>query len=133
MDHNYITIEEPSKMQRKVINQKDNNIDKLDNLHELPQGPAVFAVCGRVNGQAANPRYVGATSNLRATIADLFNKTLPAPEGNTMFKDFMLSIKIKELVFELLTDASVEEREKKKNEWEEKFRPMCTPELNEIH
>ena len=133
MDHNLIKLDDESDIQNLVINQKDNNLDELDNLDELPSAPAVFMVCGRVNGEPANPRYVGEADNLQSVIKGFFDKSTPAPEGNDCFKEFMLSIKTKELVYQLLTDVSKEGRETKRIVWSDKYQPKCNEALNEIH
>lgn len=131
MEHNYIAIEEQTGINRVVLFEKDNNLDGQDNIDTLPDVPAVYAVCGRVNGKPANPRYIDATENLRQTIRSYFDRSQPAP--NECFKEFMLSIKIKELVYQLMPEASVEERAAAKEQWEKKYKPACNKELNQIH
>jgi excinuclease UvrABC nuclease subunit len=129
MEHNYINVE--NKMKSFVLNQKDNNLDKQDNLDELPTDPAVYAICSQVNGKAANARYVGETNNLQQAIKSHFDKNVNQPTD--CFKEFMQSIKTKNLVYETLPDASEEERSKLKKTWEVKFDPRCNEELNKIH
>lgn len=133
MEHNYLNLEANPKIAHQTIHQRDNNLDHIDNLHELPNTPAVFAVCGRVNGKAVNPRYVGETDDLQHAIILLFHKSEPAPDGNTCFKEFMMSIKTKELVYELFPGSDVQSRKVTKAEWEKRFQPKCNEELNEIH
>ncbi|WP_217602608.1 hypothetical protein [Chitinophaga sp. GbtcB8] len=133
MEHNYMSIEQGT-LYTQVLLQKDNNLDKNDNLDDLPETPAVYAVCGRVNGQPANPRFIGETGNLRAAIRSHFETTDTNGDVCTQcFKEFMLSIKIKELVYTLLPDSSPEERSSVKKEWEEKYKPNCNKQLNEVH
>lgn len=131
MDHNYIDIENDAAIKNTVINQKDNNLDKLDNLNELPEAAAVYLICGRVNGKPANPRYVGQTENLRKEIKDHFD--LKVDVTNECVKTFVQSIKIKELVYQLLPEASEEERTEMKTDWEQRFQPDCNEVLNEVH
>jgi len=131
MEHNYITLDEHSKIKRLMVFQKDNNLDGKDNLDTLPSSPAVYAVCGRVNGQPANPRFVGETENLREAVKLHFDKSETGIDE--YFKEFMLSIKSKELLYEELPDSSQDDRMLLKKKWESKFNPQCNKELNEIH
>lgn len=131
MEHNYIRIEENSSIKTTIIYQRDNNLDKKDNLDTLPATSAVFAICGRVNGEPVNPRFVGETDNLQQAVKKLFDPTENFP--SECFRDFMLSIKTKQLVYELLPDARQEERINIRNNWQEKFKPECNEQLNEIH
>lgn len=131
MEHNYIKIEENSTVKTTILYQRDNNLDKKDNLETLPATPAVFAVCGRVNGEPVNPRFVGETDNLQQAVRKLFDPT--EKFSSECFRDFMLSIKTKQLVYELLPDTRQEERINIKNTWQEKFKPECNEQLNEIH
>jgi len=119
-------------MHCQVIHQRDNNLDKIDNLDELPEHAAVFAVCGRVNGKPANPRYVSQTANLRKETQKLFDKNEPAPVDAECFKEFMMSIKTKELVYKILQNLSEPERLDVKNKWIKNFQPQCNEALNEI-
>ncbi len=131
MEHNYIEAEKESEIKKLVIYQKDNNLDHRDNLDDIPTGPAVYMICGRVNGRAANPRYVGETNNLQKAIKKHFDKSVK--ESDSCFKEFILSIKIKELVYQLLPGSKKEDRLLKKTEWSDKYQPKCNEELNEIH
>lgn len=124
-------IEDLSEIKSLVIFQKDNNLDKKDNLDTLPELPAVYAICGRVNNQAVNPRYVGESENLRVTIQQHFDKS--GFSEDECCREFMFSIKTKVLVYELMPSSSKEERLVRKNEWELKYKPVCNKELNEIH
>lgn len=133
MEHNYLTIEQ-SEVITQTLFQRENNLDGKDNLDELPELAAVYAVCGRANGKPANPRYIGETDNLRAAIKEHFNRTeADLNEREACFKEFMLSIKIKELVFQLMPEATKEERIKLQNEWTEKYKPDCNKELNQTY
>ena len=114
---------------RLVLLQSENNLEKKDNLELIPDGRAVYAICGRVNGILANPRYVGKTDNLRQSIKNHFGESFI--EDTKCFKDFMLSIKTKELVYELVSNQST--LLIKFEEWESRFQPKCTEELNKIH
>ena len=133
MEHNYVNLEEDSQTKSLVIYEKGNNLDGKDNLNELPAKSAIYMICGRVNGQPANPRFVGESENLQEAIRCHFDEKVPAEKGNECFKEFMTSIKIKTLVYVTVPGLSAEERLKRKEEWEEKYKPKCNEELNEIH
>jgi hypothetical protein len=131
MEHHYVDISLLPGCSKTVLDQRDNNIDRMDNLDTLPEAPAVFAICGRVNGQTANPRYVGTTDNLRQTIKQCFephSKFLP-----DCVRQFVLSIKTKELVYETIQNFSPEENHKRKKSWEDKFKPQCNEVLNKVY
>lgn len=131
MEHNYITAEEQAGIRSIVIFQKDNNLDGKDNLDTLPGEPAVYAICGRVNEKPANPRYIGTSENLRQAVSAHFDGSQPAVSD--CFREFMLSIKIKELVFQLMPGSSEGERAAAKEKWEKQYKPECNKELNEVH
>lgn len=131
MEHTMINLEKEVDVRSMVLYQKDNNLDKRDNLDELPAGPAVYAVCGRVNGEPANARFVGVTENLRDSIKAHFNKT--KNDMDPCCKEFILSIKTKTIVFQELPDSSMAEREKRREEWDKKYKPVCNEVLNKIH
>jgi hypothetical protein len=133
MEHNYIKTDSDLNIKQMVVQQRNNNLDNVDNLDEIPEGPAVYAMCGRVNGQPVNPRYVGETNNLQQAVKKLFDKDEPAPENNACFKEFMLSIKTKELVYVLVPDATEAERKEKKSAWINQFHPECNEVLNKVH
>jgi hypothetical protein len=69
MEHNFINTVIDEAIQCMIVQQKDNNLDGIDNLDQLPGKPTVFAVCGRVNGKPANARY--AIRNLQNEIRSL--------------------------------------------------------------
>ncbi|MBD0259619.1 MAG: hypothetical protein ICV83_28195 [Cytophagales bacterium] len=131
MDHQYIQLEAGSATRSLVLFQKDNNLDGKDNLGSLPEAPAVYAICGRVNGTPANPRYVGETDDLQRAVRMHFEASEPGQDE--CFKEFMLSIKTKVLLYEVLPGSTGEERQAKKREWEATYKPVCTKELNEVH
>src|SRR5258708_6283901 len=108
MEHNYISVGEQESITALVIFQKDNNLDGRDNLDSLPETPAVYALCGRVNNQPANARFVGESENLRRAIRQHFDPS--ASVGDECLREFMLSIKTKTLLYELLPVSSHEER-----------------------
>jgi hypothetical protein len=122
MEHHILESLE-SKILRMQLFKKDNNLDQKDNLDEVPEETAVFTICGRVNGFAANPRYVGATKNLREAVKELFNTT-------DCVGQFMNSIKLKDLLYEVVAEDQLEN---KKAEWESKFKPQCNEVMNEVH
>ncbi len=134
MEHNIIettTVENSFKTQ--MLLQQENNLDKKDNLDELPTSPAVFAICGRVNGKPANPRYVNISNNLRETVKLLFDKDDTSLNVSDCVKSFVLSIKIKTIIYQDINDLIEQQREEIKMEWERKYKPECNEQLNEIH
>lgn len=110
------------------IFKKDNNIDGLDNLDELPTSEAVYAICGRINGAPANCRYVGHTNNLQLAIKKHFS----SEEPYACLKQFMQSIKIKTINFELMEGSTESERIERKELWEDEMKPACNETLNEV-
>lgn len=131
MQHNFIQIED-SESTELTLFQKDNNLDKLDNLNDLPQEAAIFVICGKVNGQAANPRYVGLAKNLREQIKLLF--TEGTHHQSPCLREFMLSIKTKHILYKTVQeDISTEGSLNLKRTWEILYRPDCNDEMNKIH
>lgn len=102
---------------------KDYNIDKKDNLDELPEEPAVFGIFGIIHETPVHSRYVGSTDNLRRSVRDVFEK--PESEG---LKKFMQSPWIQMLCYELLPNATEEERKQVEDEWIREFDPKVTEE-----
>lgn len=129
MDHNMISnLLQPGARQMTLL-KKDNNLDQLDNLNEIPAMPAVYAICGRVNNAPANPRMVGAAMNLQQAVTAHFSEA----ETDDCLGAFMRSIKIKELVYEILPDATPELLAQKKEAWTAKLNPACNEELNKVY
>jgi hypothetical protein len=112
-----------------LLYQEDNNLDRLDNLSELPEEKAVYGICGRINGEAVNCRYIGETDNLRQSVRNHFGDQEP----RECLREFMQSIKLKMLVFELLPDSTPETRLDVVQQWEQEYNPACNAELNQIH
>jgi hypothetical protein len=120
MSHTYIDTSSQTALMRLLVK---------DNLDLIPASPAVYAICGRVNGQTANCRFVGQADNLKAAIEQLFQEDSPhACVGN-----FMRSIKIKELIYVALPGSTPEEREALKLEWDKIYKPLCNDELNRVY
>jgi hypothetical protein len=111
-----------------TIFHRDNNLDKKDNLNDLPAVAAVYAICGRVNGEPVNCRYVAECDNLSTAVRRLFEQQNEDDE----FHRFMLSIKTKELVYKTMPGSSAEERMSALEEWRMVLRPECTAEMNEV-
>jgi hypothetical protein len=101
---------------------REYNLDKKDNLLHLPQEKAVFGVFAIINEQPANCRYIGETDNLQFTIRQLFEE----PEGPGL-KKFFQGPWIKILQYDLVPDASKDERDKLVKEWTE----SCQPKIDE--
>lgn len=102
---------------------KDYNLDKKDNLSELPESKAVFGVFAIVNEEPINCRYISETDNLLKSVKDLFEN--PPSEG---LKKFMQGPWIQMLVYELIHDSTKEEREQIVEEWNKKYDPKIDEE-----
>ena len=125
IDHNILNIESDGRIMTQTLLNADNNLDGKHNIDELPELPSRYAICGRVNGKPANARYVGVTDNLRTAVEKHFSE-----ESDQSLKTFMTSIKIKELVYELLEDVDMTAS---KDEWVSLFKPECNEELNKTY
>ena len=101
---------------------KEYNLDKNDNLEELPEKPAVFGIFGIIHETPIHPRYISSTDNLRKAVRDVFEN----PEGEGM-KKFMQGPWIQMLCYELLPNLSEEERKAKEEAWINGYKP----EINE--
>jgi len=102
---------------------KDYNLDKKDNLSELPTERAVFGIFGIVNEEPINCRFIGESENLQQAVKDVFEN--PTSEG---LKKFMQGAWIQMLLYELMPDSSKEDREKIVTEWSQKHDPKIDEE-----
>lgn len=102
---------------------KDYNLDKKDNLSELPGEKAVFGIFAIVNDEPINCRYIGETENLQASIKNLFEN--PSSEG---LKKFMQGPWIQMLVYEVMEGSSKEDRQKIIEEWNQLHNPKIDEE-----
>jgi hypothetical protein len=102
---------------------KDYNLDKKDNLSEVPTEKAVFGIFGIVNEEPINCRYVAEAENLRDAVKDVFEN----PQGEGM-KKFMQGPWIQMLVYELMPGSAKEDREKVVEEWKQKHDPKIDEE-----
>jgi hypothetical protein len=127
MTHDYIQPEESVK--QVVLQHKDYNLDKKDNLDDLPALPGIYAICGRVNGQPVNARFVGSTEDLLAAVKSHYTEA----ETDEGLRNYMRSIKIKMLLYTTMPYSTEEERQAAKQEWENKLHPKCTDELNQVY
>jgi len=124
-DSNYTQMQAVESL---IIYKHDNNLDGRDNLNQLPRERAVYAIAGRINSEAANYRFVGVTDNLQAAVKLHFSENEP----RACLRNFMQSIKIKMLVYQLLPEYSPEEADRKLQEWESQYKPECNDKLNEV-
>lgn len=99
------------------------NLDKADNLAEIPAVKAVFGIFAIVNDEPANCRYAGETEDLGRTVKELFEN--PPGEG---LRKFMQGSWIQMLVYELVPDSLWEERQKTLEEWVKKYNPQVDDE-----
>jgi hypothetical protein len=105
------------------IRHKDYNLDHKDNLHELPEDKAVFAIFGIVDGEPVNCRLVGETENLQKNVRSLFER--PASEG---LKKFMQGAWLQMLIYELMPGSSASERQTGMHGWMLKYNPAIDEE-----
>ncbi len=97
---------------------KDYNLDKKDNLDEVPKEKAVFALFGIVDDEPINCRYISEAENLMDAVKEVFEN--PQSEG---MKNFMQGPWIQMLVYELMPESSKEDREKVVSNWEQEHNP----------
>ena len=102
---------------------KEYNIDDKDNINDLPEKPAVFGIFAIIHEVPVHCRYVGSSDNLRKSVREVFEN--PGSEG---LKKFMQSPWIQMLCYELLPDASEEERKQKEEEWNKDYEPKVNEE-----
>jgi hypothetical protein len=102
---------------------RDYNLDKKDNLNELPEDPAVFGIFAIIHETPIHSRYVGSTDNLRKAVKDVFEN--PNSEG---LKKFMQGPWIQMLCYELMPDSKEEDRKKKEEDWAKRYEPQITDE-----
>ena len=100
---------------------RDFNLDKKDNLDELPEEPAVFGIFAIIHKTPIHPRYVGSSDNLRKAVRDVFEN----PEGEGL-KKFMQGPWIQMLCYELLPGSTEEDRKKKEEDWNKRYEPKVT-------
>lgn len=129
MTHHFIKLDAQDGVSRLVLQHRDYNLDKKDNIDSLPAGAAVYAICGRVNGEPVNARFVGATGNLLAAVKGHYSEA----ETNESLKQFMRSIKIKELLFKPLQGMDDPALQTTLDAWQNDFRPACNEELNKVY
>lgn len=102
---------------------KDYNLDKKDNLNELPKAKAVFGIFAIVNEEPINCRYIGETENLQESVRNLFEN--PPSEG---LKKFMQGPWIQMLAYESMEGSSKEDRQKIVEEWNQQHNPKIDEE-----
>jgi hypothetical protein len=102
------------------IYHRDYNLDKRDNLSDLPQEKAVFGIFAMRNEKPVNCRFIDETDNLQQRIRELFED--PEKDGDGMVK-FMQGPWIKHLIYESMPNSSNQERLEKLVQWEKEHRP----------
>ncbi len=111
---------EVATLTRTEIYHKNYNLDKKENLDELPTGKAVYGVFAIVRDEPTNCRYVAETSNLRRSIHRHFEE-----ESNEGLKKFMQGPWIPMLVYEILPESKKAERQALVQRWQEQHNPKC--------
>lgn len=122
-----IDIPQNSSIQRHTISVSELTSQRDSQHSTLSKRPAVFLICSRINGQPANPRYVGSTLNFQKTVLELDHENIP-----NCVKEFIQSTKTKEIIYELVEMDDDEVLFQKRTEWTKRFNPMC-PENQNIH
>ena len=95
---------------------KDYNLDKNDNINELPTVPAVYGIFAIIHEKPVHCRLVGETDNFQQAIRDHFEK----PEGEGMTA-YMQGPWIKLALYEEIADE--EARKKAVEEWTKEYDP----------
>lgn len=108
---------------RQEVYHKDHNLDKKDNLEELPEEKAVFGIFAIVDEKPVNCRYISETENLQQEIKNIFENPL-----SEAMKEFMQGPWIKMVQYELTPGSSVGERQKAVSEWTQEHEPK----INEV-
>ena len=108
---------------RQEVYHKDYNLEKKDNLEELPEEKAVFGIFAIVDEKPINCRYISETENLQQEIKNIFEN----PQSEAM-KAFMQGPWIKMVQYELTNGASAEERQKTVSEWTQEHDPKINEE-----
>lgn len=106
------------KLVQTIIWHKHFNLEKKDNLAELPEEAAVFGIFAIVNDEPINCRYVGETADLSRAVRELFEN----PPGSGM-KAFMQGAWIPMLVYQRMPGSLWEERQKTVENWVQSYKP----------
>jgi hypothetical protein len=102
---------------------KEYNLDKKENLDELPETPAVFGIFSIIHEVPVHCRFVAATDNLRKSVRDVFEN----PQGEGL-KKFMQGPWIQMLCYDEMKDSSEEDRKQKEADWIKQYEPKITDE-----
>lgn len=105
-------------LEKTEIFHADFNLDKKDNLHDLPEDAAVFGIFAIVDNEPVNCRYTGYTKNLRQAVRELFEN--PPSEG---LKHFMQGPWIQLLMYECKPAGTTEEMQQLLADWETRYHP----------
>ena len=104
--------------EKMIVNHKDYNLGKLDNLSGLPEEPAIFGVFAIIDEKPANCRYIGESGNLHTAVKDLFERK--HAEG---LQKFMQGPWIKMVQFQLMPGSTPDERRTAMKKWVERHNP----------
>lgn len=103
---------------RKEIWHGDYNLDKKDNLAELPREEAVFGIFAIVNDEPVNCRFIGFAGDLQESVRSLYDH--PPGEG---LKKFMQGPWIQMLVYEPMAAASEDQKKAAVTQWTGRYLP----------
>lgn len=102
---------------------KDFNLDKKDNLTELPEEKGVFAIFAVVNEEPLNCRFISQSENIRESVKALFEN--PPSEG---MKKFMQGPWIPMCIYEVTADQDEKAREAIVEKWTKEHDPKIDDE-----
>ena len=102
---------------------KAYNLDKKDNLAELPSREAIFGIFGIVNEEPVNCRYISETDNLQESVRKLFE--YPESEG---MKKFMQGAWIQMIQYELMPGSTKAQRQDAIEQWALRYKPQIDDE-----
>ena len=106
------------KLNKIEIWHKDFNLEKKDNLNEVPTEKGVFGIFGIVNDEPVNCRFIGESENLQKEIKNVFEN--PVGEG---MKKFMQGPWIQMLVYKIMPNSTLEDRKNTVEEWNNQYNP----------
>lgn len=109
---------ETQSLVKQEVYHRDYNLNKKDNLNEIPTEPAVFGVFAIVGEEPVNCRYVGETENLRNSLRELYENA-----QDVGLKKFMQGPWIQMILHEIMPESTKEQRESIVVEWKAKYNP----------
>lgn len=97
---------------------KDFNLDKKDNLTDLPEEKGVFGIFAIVNEKPLNCRVILKSDNIRKSVTELFEN--PPSDG---MKKFMQGPWIPMCIYQLMPESDKSEMDQTVEEWTNEHKP----------